>query len=274
MIDYISDIHADFYIKNTNPQSPKFHILIEKFCKSLLPEKPGDILIIAGDLGHYNQQTKFILKYFKSIYNDVIFVNGNHDLYLIGNQKEKYNYKSEDRLKELEEIAKDTGTIYLDGDTVEINGIKYGGTAGWYNLPNNEDLIHWRNSLNDSNLIFDGYPIYGAYSYGAMGRPDWDTQKYYIQQKENLKKLKCDVLITHVAQVIPPGNVMNPLYRNDPGNIFYYVDNFELIKETGAKVYIYGHIQEYMRDDIKIYCNPLGYPSERKQKKIKQIEVK
>jgi len=276
IIDYISDLHADFYLNDTNPQSPKFHLKIEKYCDSLLPEKIGDILIIAGDIGHYNQQTKFILKYFKTLYQEVLFVHGNHDLYLIGNQKQKYNYVSEDRVKELKEIAKDTNTFFLDGDIIEINNIKIGGTAGWYNLPNNEDIIHWRNSLNDSNLIFDGYPVYGAYSYGAMGRPDWDTQNFYLKEKEKLKKLECDVLVTHVAQAIPPRYAMNQRYVNDHGNIFYYVDNFDLVKQTGAKVYIYGHthdIQEYEREDVKIYCNPLGYPSESRGKKIKQVTI-
>jgi predicted phosphodiesterase len=74
-IGYISDLHIDFYVAFN-----KSHLL-KKFIESLNPEF-YDLLIIAGDIGHYNQQNILFLNYFKEYSNKIIAVIGNHDLYL------------------------------------------------------------------------------------------------------------------------------------------------------------------------------------------------
>ena len=60
-IDYISDLHLDFHISVyvATWKSKTF-----AFLNSMLPEQKGDILVIAGDLSHYNRQSFFILEFF------------------------------------------------------------------------------------------------------------------------------------------------------------------------------------------------------------------
>ncbi len=281
-IDYISDLHMDFHFKNTNPQDHKFSLHVAEFIDRILPtnrDKLGDVLIIAGDTSHYGQQTDELLKQLKAIYKDVLVVSGNHDLYLISDiQRKKYEHTSTQRLEELKISCETHQAHYLDGSVITIDGVRFGGTGGWYDLPTPDDIKHWKFALNDSNLIYDGFPIQQAYSYRRV-KPDWDTQSYYIKELEKLKKIAavgCDVLVTHVAQVIPPNEAIPERFQNDRGNIFYYVDNLEIVKETGAKHYCYGHThdeQEYIKDGVEMHCNPFGYPGESRGVKVKSFEI-
>jgi predicted phosphodiesterase len=128
--------------------------------------------------------------------------------------------------------------------------------------------------MNDANYIFDGYPIVMGY-----GRSEniLDTQKYYRDQKALLKDIRCDILFTHIAQIMPPRSVIKPLYQDSEDNIFYYVDNFDLVHETGCSHYIYGHVHDdydFKAGDISVHVNPIGYPSESFGKEIKSFEYK
>ena len=66
-IDFISDLHLDFWVKELNPQNPKFNKQIQEFIKMINP-LDGDVLVIAGDIGHSNQQAKFLLQIFLNLY--------------------------------------------------------------------------------------------------------------------------------------------------------------------------------------------------------------
>ena len=66
-LDIMSDIHLDFYAKNK--------MKIKKFIELLVKTKENnnfDVLIIAGDIGHYNEDNIFFLelisKYYKKVF--------------------------------------------------------------------------------------------------------------------------------------------------------------------------------------------------------------
>jgi predicted phosphodiesterase len=272
-VNYISDLHVDFFVDERNPENPRFSRKHKLFVDSLMPHDTGDILIIAGDLGHYNIQTFEVLEHFQEYYKEIYIVHGNHDLYLLGDkQTKRYEWESSNRVKELKDFCDNTpGLYYLDGDIVETtDGIRIAGAPGWYDLRGPGELGLWKQFLNDSNYIYDGYPIAGAYSYGARGNPNWDTNAFYIDQFDKLANIAlegCDILVNHVAQVIPPDDVIPEMYHGDPNNIFYYVDNFDYVSASGCTKYIYGHthdIHHWEKDGIEFFCKPLGDPCEAK----------
>ncbi len=280
IVDSLSDLHLDFYIKNKDPSTNKIQKQVDAFVESILPEKIGDALVIAGDTSHYNNQTKVLLKSLKKIYKYIFLVPGNHDMYAISRTiNEKYSYNFWNRLNELKSICEEVGVYYLDGNVVEVDGVKFGGCGGWYDLPTNSDREMWRRVLNDSNLIYEGPPINIPYSYGRPTNNTFDTQVYYEDQLQKLRKVAeegCDVLINHICQDIPPDYALPPEYRGDPTNMFYYVDNFDLIKQSNCEYYIYGHthnFQEYLKENINFLCNPKGYPHENNNARVIQIEV-
>ena len=285
-IDLISDLHLDFWVKEVDTNKLKFKVQLEDFIKNIIfpagDFTTGDILIIAGDLGHYNNQIKSLLVELKKYYENIIVTYGNHDMYLISkSQQEKYEYKSLNRIKELKEICEYLDIYFLDGKTIEIDGIKFGGTSSWYSLPTSGDIETWKRVMNDSTKIYDGK---GSYSYGMYGAPvstpNWKTQEFWLEEKAKLievAKEKVDVFITHVALNEPTEDEgMYVDFVGDPNNIFYYTENIELLKSSGCKIHIHGHTHQeldYVKEGIRIICNPLGYPSEQTYTIIKQIEI-
>jgi hypothetical protein len=203
-------------------------------------------------------------------------------MYLISNgQISKYKAKSENRLVELKEICEELDVHYFDGQIIELNGIKFGGTGSWYNLPVSQDIETWKKVMNDSQKIYSGFTP-KPYDSTLYNQPslNWKTQDFWEKEKAklvNIAKEKCDVFITHVALNEPTkAEGMNDEYVDDPHNIFYYTSNFNLLKESGCKVHIHGHTHQsldYEKDNIRILCNPLGYPSDNTYTIIKQIEI-
>jgi len=243
----------------------------------------GDILVIAGDLSHSNIQTKHLLLELKKYYKEIIVTFGNHDMYLLSNSViYKYKSKSENRIKELKEICNEIDVYFLDGNVIEIQGIKFGGTCSWYDLPEDKDIRNWKKVMNDSRKIYNGYTVqsYGMYHNYSQPSSNWDTQKFWESEKTKLVQIAeegCDVFITHVALNEPTVKEgMEQQYENDVNNQFYYTHNIELLKQSGCKYHIHGHTHQdldYEKDSIKILCNAIGYPSEQSYVSIKQIEI-
>lgn len=284
-IDFLSDLHIDFWIKENDYTSAKFDKQIKQFIDIILPEKDslGEVLIIPGDLSHYNIQTKCVLLELKKYYSDIIITFGNHDLYLVSNsQVAKYRADSLNRIKELKEMCHEIDVHFLDGQVIIINEVKFGGTGSWYNLPEKEHIELWKDVMNDSRRIYAGYKpqAYGMYQMYSQPSTNWNTQKFWESEKEKLQKIAeegCDVFITHIGLNEPTlEEGMNKKYINDPNNIFYNTNNIEMLKKSGCKLHIHGHTHEqldYVKDNIRIVCCPLGYPSENSYAVIKQISL-
>jgi len=280
-------------MKEKNQQTPKFQKQLEHLVyEVLMPADlgkgftPGEVLIIAGDLGHYNQQTMFLLIELKKLYKEIIVTFGNHDLYLVNNsQISKYKANSEARLEELKEICEGLDIHFLDGKVVTINGVKFGGSGSWYNLPTSQDIESWKKTMNDSRIIFSGFapkPYGNYYNSTLYEQPsnNWKTQNFWEREKAKLLEVAsegCDVFITHIALNEPTKEEgMHEDYIGDPHNIFYYTDNIEMLKMSKCKVAIHGHTHQnldYTKEGINILCNPLGYPSDGTYNTIKQIEI-
>ena len=280
-IDFISDTHIDFWIKEKNV-SNKLNILVEEYVKTILKPKGNKVLVIAGDLGHYFVQDTAVLLELKKYYKHLILVRGNHDMYLVSNaQQAKYDKSSSKRVNEMKEFCLNNDIYYLDGDTVNIDGFKFGGVGMWYDLPNIGDIDKWNHVMNDSNLIMEGStPVRFQYGYGGYYKSSqWDTQGYYLKEVQKLKDLvpqNIDVLVTHISPIIIPDKYLKTEYRGDPNNIFYCSDNLSVIKDIDPEVVIFGHTHSSYDFDLEeqwFVCNPLGYKGERTGNEIQQITL-
>ncbi|PAD70649.1 hypothetical protein CHH83_02265 [Bacillus sp. 7586-K] len=267
--DCISDIHLDFYVKVNDPEK-KIRKNIKEFVKTMLPEQPKSILIIAGDLGHYNHQNKWLIEELKKYYSFILLVAGNHDYYLISsNISKKYNSNSLKRIEEMKSICNQIeGVYYLDGNIVEIDGIKYGGVGMWYDYSYSSKVFGkskdstydlWKEVMNDSKLI--------------KGMGSFYQLEFFNSEKEKLDNIldKIDVIITHVGS---DWSRISHEYKFDHTTSFYYFDGEEFLNRVEDKVWIFGHTHE--RYDYELFgcrfinCS-LGYPSERKNRKIVNI---
>jgi len=93
-VDILSDLHLDFYFKPCFTTSEHIISLFGDIFTDTGTRKIGDVLIVAGDIGHYNEQSIEVLKIFQEkFYKHIICVLGNHDYYLIGSET-KYAFKT------------------------------------------------------------------------------------------------------------------------------------------------------------------------------------
>lgn len=252
-IDYISDLHADFWAKH-DKNVDKWLLRTNEFCQSLLPDELGEVLIIAGDLAHYNLQSSWILEFFSKRYKQVIMVLGNHDYYLVSNsQEKKYNKSSNLRVKELKDIIKTFKNVkLLDKFKIfEYNGIKFSGSTSWYPVETNEEIHFFYKISNDSKHIL---------GFNLLEKRESEMNNY-----DKLEIDEVDVIVTHVP----------PIYTDSTRK--YNSNACYLNKlESKASWYVFGHTHENMiyQDDYSDYMvNAVGYNGENLEKQIKTFEV-
>lgn len=275
-IDYFSDPHFDFWFQ------PRQTISLEKLnnqFKNYIPKERGEVLIIAGDLGHYNRQNIDILKAIKKLYGykHIICVLGNHDYYLsTTEQRLGFNENSFARVEQMRQhINNEKGLYCLDGNVVEIDGVKFGGCDSWYSGAYLKQYFSIKNFFIQStnkmwiNVMNDWNYLYGVENFDDI----------YRVEKPKMEAVhdKCDVMITHVN----PSHLkkhLDPQWANNQTSTFFTFDGHDLMKNGTMQYWIFGHTHskiEYEHNGVKCLCNPLGYPGENKKGlfKIESFEV-
>jgi len=131
-VDILSDLHIDGYFILSEINTITNDDIID-FYSHFLPEKTGEVLIVAGDISHGNELSAHILKMIKECfaYKMILCVLGNHDYYIVQDNG-KYSI-SEDRASKMRALLSKEEDIYLlDGYVVEYKGVRFGGADGWY----------------------------------------------------------------------------------------------------------------------------------------------
>ncbi|WCN39507.1 metallophosphoesterase [Aneurinibacillus uraniidurans] len=265
--DLASDLHVDFWVKfDSNPIKMKQKT--DGFIDSIIHPDHSMILVIAGDMGHYNRQNELMLNSFKRYYEYILIVRGNHDLYLVsGQQEKKYGRNSSKRWNEMKEIAGQIEGVYiLEGDVITLKGITFGGTGMWYDFSygmlghdkTEEELVRlWKKEMNDAGLI--------------RGLPD------FIEESAKLSNIINDseVIITHVGgdwSMLSP----NSKYVQGLTPSFYFFDGSKWMDQLQGKVWCFGHIHDhfdYIKNGCRFVNNAIGYPRDNPDVKIKTISI-
>jgi len=268
-IDILSDLHLDFYFNPTVDITTKN---VKSFFDSIFTKDDDvDTLIIAGDIGHYNYQNIEVLKIIKKeYYKNIICVLGNHDYFLVNRiAEDDYSCDAFKRVEEMRKLANNLDGVYcLNGNVVDINGITFGGCDSWYdgkyyNETLNQQPVsdYWRETMNDANYIL------GINTFNDL---------YEIERKKIEEVYQeCDVMITHVNPSYLHKHIA-PTYKNDENNMFFTFDGHRFMKDGSMKYWVFGHTHdtlEYEHHGVKCICNPLGYPYENKNIKMKSIEI-
>ncbi|MEW9698684.1 metallophosphoesterase [Paenibacillus sp. SI8] len=259
--DLISDIHLDFWVKQTGSLW-SLQRKIKKFIGKILPETGSNTLLIAGDLGHSNKMNYIFLKQLKEHYANILIVMGNHDYYLDKAALMDGSIRdSMDRMKEMKQLARQLpGVTYLDGDIIVLDGVIYGGCGMWYDLQygiqvlrSSQDHLfkHWMKVSNDYSRI--------------RGKPRL-TLDMFRKEKAKLDKIisASQVILTHVSpdwSRVPEGREL------DLATSFYYFDGSSYTSQLANKIWCFGHLHERM-DYVEHKCRfinaSLGYPKEPK----------
>ncbi len=283
-IDILSDLHFNNYFYQRITENEIIELYSDIFSKN--NRTIGDVLVIAGDLGHDNKQNIIALKLIKKLfgYKYIICVLGNHDYYLSNNgDRKKYFTKSTFRASRMRDIINNEKDMHcLDGDIIEIEGIKFGGVDSWYDgeyikehfgerAPNpdyTKDNL-WINKYWFDTMISDRKNLFEF---------DWTEQS--IKEKNKIEKIyqNIDVMITHVNPSIEKQHTKEE-YRNLEMSGFFSFDGKKYLLNGNMKFWIYGHTHtpcEFIINGVTCICNPMGYVKESGFGEfidIKQIEI-
>lgn len=255
-ISYISDLHLDFHAKFTKNQI-KWQQRTEEFIDKLITSDNGerDVLIIAGDLSHFNRQSMWAVELFSQHYSQVVVCYGNHDLYLVSkSQSSKYLNNSRNRLNELHAMLLAIPNVYplFTDKTFTYKGVVFGGNPLWYPLETVEQKMFFNNISNDSQLI-KGFNIEDAYH---------TNQKQY----ELLLTKKVDIMVSH----FPVINIDSHFRYNSTA---CYLST---IKKINVKHWVFGHSHEqevYEKPYCTFYMNAIGYPDEHLDMRIRNFHI-
>lgn len=281
-IAYASDLHVDFWINELNFLNPRFKNLVDSYIENILRPPEADILIIAGDIGHYNKQNIEVLNKLGEYYKNIVVTFGNHDLYMISKTiQSNYDYNSFNRLSEFKQMCTENGIHFLDGDNIVIDGVRIAGGGMWYDIDG--DISGWKSSTNDAVYIMEHKPLSNEYQgmYGALipnHNTGFDCEKFYKNEVKKLENIsECDVFVSHVIPVklppslLPKSNRLNNRYR-----MMYESDNLELLKKIKAKYCIFGHshtLYNNTYENINFLSSCIGYKSEKLNHKIEVFNV-
>lgn len=260
-IDILSDLHIDAYFPNKIKADAVKSIYNPIILNNNIKE-PSEVLIIAGDIGENNKHIIEFLKVLKDCYYKyIICVLGNHDYYLSSKDyKLAFEDNSFNRVNRLRDKINSIENVYcLNGNIMEIGGIKFGGCDSWYD--GSYVSKYWKESIPDtstwkSSMNGDFKGIKGIDSY-------IDLFNIEREKMEAIYK-DCDVMITHVN----PSNLnrhLSATYQGQKSNAFFCFDGHRYLREGNMKYWIFGHthdVIEYEYENVKCICNPLGYPNE------------
>lgn len=262
-ISYINDLHIDHWVK-WNPSQEKYKVRVQKFVQDLIDRsniENKEVMIIAGDISHFNLINKWVLEVFNEQFEKTLVVSGNHDYYLISkNQKKKYENSSIYRAKEMAEIVEDLDNIVYFHSVYGTGALSYKGKvfAGitMTSLPEtDEEKSFYQNIMNDSKYITSSPEVYNTC--------DLTVYNY-------LKELNIDVFISHYPLV---RTYSHNKHLND-GSLGSYLCR---VDEMVAPINFFGHVHEedqlYEVVGTKHYTNALGYPQEKLSTIIRQIEI-
>ena len=279
-VSYLSDIHIDMYVAAANDNA--FWETLADGTKKHSAKEPikdvvgrlinsnelGDILIIAGDIGHKNHQNVEFVDLMSRHFKHTFVVFGNHDYYLINSESYKYVHDSNKRVRELtEELSKLDKVTLLTGQLVEFEGIKVQGNVGWSDGTYLTKTL--KSKLDPQEMYRDGvylgpYQGWARMNDSILIKPSHRFDARFKSNSISWATGEVDIMVTHYNPSIFKKH-QDPTYKNDLLTTFYCFDGKSLFEAKKPKLWVYGHSHEglsYTYKGCKVVNNAIGYPHE------------
>ena len=262
--DYISDVHLDSWLRTSDRRNPVAvrKLIMSKFLKNVVGGPVHPTLVIAGDISHSNELSAIFLKVLaEEFYNDIVVVPGNHDM---ASRTDGDNFGSYvERLGDLENRLSGTnGAHLLLGNAVVIDGVRYGGTVGWYDYT--YSIKKFSHTAEQGAALFRSWWDHHNIKMPGGSRME-DFLDFFAQEYKKVAALvgQVDVMITHMG---PVDDYIAPKYQEDPYSGFFYFDGRQQLSRADApEVWVYGHthLPNFSKfKDTVLLCNPYGYKGE------------
>ncbi len=234
VIQYASDLHLEF-TEN------------KEFLKKYPIQPIGDILLLAGDIVPFKVMAQhadfftYVSRNFKTTY----WIPGNHEYYYSDVTNKSGTF--------IEKIKKNV--FLVNNKSVIHNDVKFIFSILWSKIrPENE--WHIERGMSDFKVIKNGQFRFSAPKFNELHEGCID----FIKQELHHNYTPKTVVVTHH---VPTFLNYPEKYKGDTLNEAFAVELFDLIEDSGADYWIYGHTHHNTVDfDIghtKMLTNQLGY---------------
>ena len=178
LFDVCSDLHVDLFASGID--SVDFHAL---------KNTGSDVLVIAGDVSNHFYLSRRVLDRACKEYKHVVFVDGNHETYEMGDDI------SDAELEMHDYCRSEANLTYLPRDDYKIGGTVFIGTNGWYDwsimcplYSKAAQFDAWKRMSND-RFLFSEIPI--------------DERAFRAAEdlRNRVAKLDADELVTEIVIV-------------------------------------------------------------------------
>lgn len=253
--DLVNDLHVDTYHVNYR-----------------LPASDKTILVVAGDVSNRFSRTCEFLEHARTVYETVLFVDGNHEWY--GWQSEMNKSYSQ-----LARMVQKTGAHFLHKNPYIVGDCAFIGANGWYDLAVNNNIQAseqaLRHQMGDYSNIWQWQKLTTPQQQAYQQSFVLSTQLQRINARSDIQKC---VVVTHTV----PRKDLIAAHRNPNSALTGCFVNTQLHNilqndsNKKVKVWCFGHTHDQsdcVRDNIRYVNNCRGYPKEKTVWHPKEITV-
>jgi predicted phosphodiesterase len=235
----------------------RLHILSDlhiEFAPFQPPQTGADVVVIAGDVHPGKQGARWLLQTFTQTL--VLYVLGNHEF---------YGQKTPKLIHEVKEITRGTNVHVLENDRVEIGDVVFLGATLWTDF-----------AVTGNRAVAEAAAATGMTDFRRI-RVEPSYRKFrpvdarilharsigWLEEQVRGAAGRRMVVVTHHA---PSPRSLAASFRDDPLSAAYASDLEPLVTETGAALWIHGHLHrhsDYQVGSTRVVANPRGYPDEK-----------
>ncbi len=224
-----------------------------EFAEFAPEQTDADVVILAGDTHLGVKGVRWAQEHFPN--QPVLYILGNHEYY--GQAYPKL-------LEELKNQTRGSNIHILENDTFTIEDTTFVGCTLWTDFALFGDARVA--GIEATRIMSDYKKIRISPQFSKLRSINTvmihQKSKRFLEQRFLELQGKKLVVITHHA---PSKQSLPVEYQNDLLSAAYASSLDELIKKSGAALWIHGHIhqaQDYLIGQTRIIANPRGYPDE------------
>lgn len=217
------------------------------------------VVILAGDIDSRTHGIEWAATAFRKwpASPEIVYVVGNH---------EYYGAHIPELTTELRKTAKRLGVHFLENDSIEIDGVRFLGTALWSDFQLYGDEYRINSMTMAKNHISDYSTIFGS---DKKFIEPHDTIQLYRKARAFLERQLAmpfdgkTVVVTHFA---PHRGCVEARFDGEALTPYFTVDMYPLMQKHPIALWAFGHthgnVDFVAEGGCRVISNQRGYPSE------------